>query len=54
MLMQEDVNDYFVLLLAVVSIFLFSVYCQHFLFPFSILYFFSLIHDFCFCYTYLL
>jgi len=34
MLMQEDMNDYFVLHLAVVSIFLFSVYCQHF--PFSL------------------
>lgn len=49
MLMQEDMSDYFVLLLAVLSIFLFSVYCRHFPFPFSIRYFFSLTHGFCFC-----
>lgn len=49
MLMQEDMRDYFVLLLAALSIFLFSVYCQHFAFPFSILYFFSLMRGFCFC-----
>lgn len=52
MLMQEDRNDYFVLLPAAASIFLFSVHSQHF--PFSIPCFFPLVHHFGSCCTYLL